>query len=127
MSNCVNPVPHVQSLRVYLLLFSIVMICLIVGSGIIWFRFRDDYRLKRRAGSLVFISALGVVFNIITGPMHSFLNQNMNCVLRYFAYFATTATLIWPITVRIILWRNGVKFNNKVAVLVGKLMTLEPH
>lgn len=109
--------------RLYCLVYSIAVLSVVTVSLAAFYQYRKLPRLAKRNPPLVFITSIGVVFELLSGPLWRYDKTifNEDCFLDNFFYFACVPTMLWPIMVRLILWANKIKLNFAIAGEAGAL------
>ena len=109
--------------RVYNLVYSIVVIAVVTVSLVAWLYYRDLPRLAKRSPILVFIAAIGVILELLSGPLWRYDKTLFaeDCTLDNYFYFVCMPTTLWPLMVRLVLWANKIKLNFAIAGEAGAL------
>mmetsp|Transcript_4694 Transcript_4694/g.6245 ORF Transcript_4694/g.6245 Transcript_4694/m.6245 type:complete len:474 (+) Transcript_4694:191-1612(+) len=96
-------------------------ITVIVISSFWWYSRRDTMYLKRRNPEVLPLVCVGFVANLLTGPLYRATSTDENlinsCVFTNFMFNLVAPPFVAVQVIRLLLFRNRVRYNKKVAEL----------
>jgi len=104
----------------YAKVYSVFAVCMLTSGAFLWFRHREELYLRRRNPELVALASLGVIANLICGPLYRTALDSpdafrVSCFWVNFNFFVTIPFALVPQYARLELFKNRFRFNRKVA------------
>jgi len=121
-STCVSPIVDgiTPGFQKFSKAYSIICIGIALVSCYWWYLRRDVMYLKRRSASILFpLLWIFLSSNILAGPMYRATSENQNlvneCAFTNFVFLMVAPPVVALQVIRLLLFRNRVRFNRKVA------------
>lgn len=81
---------------------------------------RNVKYLRDRSGLLLGVSGIGLLIGYISGPWFRAFEGEYNCVIYTMSQLSFFPLFLWPLVVRILVWRNQIRFNYFIAKQVAE-------
>ena len=107
-------------LRNYFVFHTISTCIIVVLSFAAWFPRRQDPYLRHRDVWLLFISSIGLIMEVFTVTLFRVIKEPVPCLSYSVAQSLMFPTQVWPVTVRLFLWRSRIRLNYAIASEVAE-------
>mmetsp|Transcript_12971 Transcript_12971/g.15117 ORF Transcript_12971/g.15117 Transcript_12971/m.15117 type:complete len:473 (-) Transcript_12971:99-1517(-) len=121
--SCVSPTINSISdgFQTFSLIWTIFVLILLATSCLWWYLRKDDLYLKRRNGELLPMVVVAAICSLLSGPVQRAASDSENvfneCWVQTFSFTLVVPSCVAFQVIRLLLFRNRVRYNRKVAEL----------